>query len=1073
MARTTGPTTIASSTPRSALAARVGVVLVCGVVAIVAAQSVTNAQRLATNTYTSAQGLAHNRVARIFRDPDGFLWFCTTDGLSRFDGQRFTTFGLNEGLAFPEFTWFLATRDGTYWVATNGSGVCRFNTSPEDCRPVEKPRPLFTVYPVGASGATSRVNVLFEDRAGRLWAGTDGGLFVLDRPDGSNTFVPVALGIPGRSEAVVQVWSFAEDGEGSLWIGTKYGLVRRQPDGASIWYAIHPSERDVVFALLLDPDGRMWLGHADGLAVFKPAAVSASERGGTLPWRRTQASAPVESGVRLPDEPGEGAWFTSADGLGSDEVTAIARFSNGHIYMVTNGGGLTEFDGSRFRVYSQAQGVAPFLSPTVTEDLDGNIWLGFPFDGVLKIFRNGFVSYTEADGLGASPLAQVFRDRSGDLFCYGPGWRLYRFDGSRFESIRLNLPASLSDLAWRGNNRVLHDHTGEWWVTSNAGLFRFPVVADYRRLATIHPKAVYTTRDGLAGNDLSELFEDSRGDIWISSFAPDREVVTRWDRATGRFERYTDEDGLRRLNAATAFCEDSAGNVWIGFREGGLARYRDGRFVLFGGADGIAEGTVSSLAVDREGRLWIASRRGSLLLAEHPDEPRPRFRKFTVADGLASERVLSTVEDELGRIYVGTLRGVDRLDPRTGEVRNFTPADGLSMGGVFASALDGEDQIWLLAQSGVSRYRPEPDATAPPPRMFISALTVAGTPYSVSSLGQASVSGLVLGPGQNQLKIEYFGLSFATGGALRYQYRLEGANDDWSAPTDQRSVDATLGPGAYTFAVRAVTPDGVVSLAPATVSFEILRPVWQRWWFLSLAALFAGLGVYALARYRVARLVELERVRTRIATDLHDDIGSSLSQMSVLSEIVQRRVGADSGVEEPLSTIANLARDLAEAMNDIVWAINPARDHMSDLSHRMRRFASDVFTARDLAFEFRTPDEQRDLPMGADLRRELFLVFKESVNNAVRHSGCTSADLELSVDEGWIQFRIADDGAGFDVDAARDGNGLTSMRRRAERLGGTFEVVSKQPGGTAVTVRLPIGRHPWWRAWRDWRRRSR
>ena len=217
-------------------------------------------------------------------------------------------------------------------------------------------------------------------------------------------------------------------------------------------------------------------------------------------------------------------------------------------------------------------------------------------------------------------------------------------------------------------------------------------------------------------------------------------------------------------------------------------------------------------------------------------------------------------------------------------------------------------------------------------------------------------------------------------------------------------------------------------------------------------------------RYRVARLLELERVRTRIATDLHDDIGSSLSQVSVLSEVIRRRIGDKPVVAEPLSMIANLSRDLIDSMNDIVWAINPKRDRLSDLTQRMRRFASDAFTVRDIEFSFSGPDPEHDTRLGADMRREIFLIFKESVNNVVRHSGCNEARINFSIQHGALELRVYDNGRGFDPEIASDGNGLASMRQRALRIGGALEISSQGEQGTTVSLKAPLDDHRWiWR----------
>jgi signal transduction histidine kinase len=225
-----------------------------------------------------------------------------------------------------------------------------------------------------------------------------------------------------------------------------------------------------------------------------------------------------------------------------------------------------------------------------------------------------------------------------------------------------------------------------------------------------------------------------------------------------------------------------------------------------------------------------------------------------------------------------------------------------------------------------------------------------------------------------------------------------------------------------------------------------------------LAAAVAAAMIYWLHHYRVMRLLELERVRTRIATDLHDDIGSSLSQIAILSEVANRQVDrTQSQLAEPLADIAGISRELVDSMSDIVWAIDPERDQLGDLVHRMRRFASDVFSPQDIRLVFQSPADEQDLQMGADLRRQIFLIFKESVHNVLRHSGATEVSIDFRVEHGWLNLKVTDNGRGFDFVPDHDGHGLRSMRERAQSVGGGIEV-SSSPQGTAVALRVPVGR---------------
>ena len=329
-----------------------------------------------------------------------------------------------------------------------------------------------------------------------------------------------------------------------------------------------------------------------------------------------------------------------------------------------------------------------------------------------------------------------------------------------------------------------------------------------------------------------------------------------------------------------------------------------------------------------------------------------------------------------------------------------------------------------------------------------------------SDLGEGEIPRFELEPHQNQLQIEFFGLDPGAGEEIRYQYWLEGADKNWNALTEQRSVNyASLSPGRYRFVVRAVAGDGAFSPTPATVEFTILRPVWQRGWFLTLAALVMASAAHWLYRTRVAHLLALERVRTRIATDLHDDLGSNLSQIAILSELLHRGLGRhDDVTAKLLSLITTTANESVESMGDIVWAINPKGDSLQNLIRRMRQFASDGFTARNIDFEFRSPEVDRHVDMDADFRREVYLLFKEAVNNVIRHSKCTRAEIEVHLDGGDLLLRVSDNGQGFDTTQDADGQGLVSMRQRARNLAGTLELTSAPGNGTTIVLRAPLSR---------------
>jgi signal transduction histidine kinase len=401
---------------------------------------------------------------------------------------------------------------------------------------------------------------------------------------------------------------------------------------------------------------------------------------------------------------------------------------------------------------------------------------------------------------------------------------------------------------------------------------------------------------------------------------------------------------------------------------------------------------------------------------------------------------------------------LNHIDLNTGGVKRFTTNDGLANDQVEVIFRDSRGAFWFGTVTGVSRLLPRPEPVQNAPPIFINALKVAGQPRRISELGESDLGGLSLAPGQNQIEIGFGSLSFGAGDLIRYQYKLEGADADWQPPTAQRTIYyANLAPGDYRFLVRAVSAEGISSHAPAAVEFRVLAPVWRRWWFLSLAATLLLLAIYSIYRYRVARLIEVERIRTRIAADLHDDIGANLTKIGILSEVAHQQMnGAEQRVAEPISTIARISRESVASMSDIVWAINPRMDSLRDLVSHMREFCGEMFANREIEFEFRAPSSDVYLKLGADVRRTVYLIFKEAVNNIVRHADCSRADIELHIEGAHLILMVSDDGRGFERTAESAGNGLLSIERRARAAGGVVKIASRDPSGTRITLRLPI-----------------
>jgi PAS domain S-box-containing protein len=1150
---------------------------------LLAIQVTAFAQQLPIKTYTTADGLARDGLTHIFQDSHGFIWFSTPEGISRFDGYEFTNYGLDQGLPQRLVYAVLETGSGIYWIATD-NGLCRFNpngiarksnvnsnsSAGLDSSSVDS---MFVVYHFGQNKKAEEVKVLFEDSAGIVWVGTVGGLHRLEQQgdEWSLQFVELTPDAQGHAQ---HINSLVEDNNGALWIATEDGLYRRSKEGISQRFtSAHGLPDNRIRNLLRDRSGRLWAGTSLGLVqISRDAATNPSI---------------VE---RL---------FTMKDGLPANFISALYQTADGQIWLGIEGENVVKFDPelpwnrSTLVVYTRTNGLKGIVR-AIFEDRSGNLWLGTESSGVMKLVHNGLTSYREADGLTSSRISAIFESQLGSVFVVtgDPTKQFYRFDGRSFSGTSLPLPAGTVN-SWGWHQTAFQDHLGDWWIPTSRGVHRFS--GSEEQTSGFRVKPIDQLPQELSTGIIFRLYEDRRHDVWISLLGNPNKALLRWERNTGKVHHYPVDIGLP-ASAPTAFAEDREGNLWIGFYAGGLVRYRNQRFERFTETDGLPPNLVRGLYIDRLGRLWIATNGSGLGRLDDTNGEKPAIRTYKVADGLASDYISCVTEDSSGRIYLGTARGLDQFEPESGRVRHFTQKDGLPNNYVNVAFRDRKGGLWFGTLDGLSYLSPENSSRSDPPNIKLRGLNISGALHPLSELGSDHLEGLELSASQNQLQIDFASVNFESGVFLQYQFMLEGADKDWSLPTQQRSITyANLQPGSYRFLVRAIGANGAFSPQPATLTFRILPPFWRRWWFLLLMGLVvaslifsldrrrrtrlkvlresenrfrtlaetasdaiitidessrivyvnaaaesvfgytikemvgsdltmlmpeylrhvheAGLERYvatgqrhigweavelpglhksgneiplelsfgeftrddrryftgiarditerkrteeALRRTREERLVELERVRKRIARDLHDDIGSSLTQISLLSEVVRQRLDSDDSLTmQPLSTIASSSRELVDSMSDIVWAINPLKDHLIDLVQRMRGLASEVCTNSDIKLRFHASEVEENLRLGANLRREVFLVFKESLNNIVKHSGASEVEVEFRVTPKSLFLSVKDNGRGFDTAAENDGHGLVSMRDRIREMGGTLEVTS-DGGGTTITMEVPM-----------------
>jgi ligand-binding sensor domain-containing protein/two-component sensor histidine kinase len=956
------------------------------------------------------------------QDAQGFLWVATNTGVARFDGHEFRNYGTEDGLPFPSARKIVETADGGLLVLGRGKLARRapgFSASGPEFALVDPP------------GLIDRAGEIFD-----VAVAADGTVAAVGTRGAArlrgNDLEPIDLGPVPRANLpeAEQAWAAAFDVEGALWVIRTYGITRVDAGGVPHTLVLPPgrllsSGFGWLPSMMVDRSGHAWVLTVDAGA-----------------WRLTAGVDGVPAVAERLDD---------TSGVRGPLLRALHESTDGTLWVGTSNAALTRVErtasGRRFVHVGPAEGFPDIEVSSLLTDRQGNLWAGTVEAGLVRLAADGLTSWGEADGLRPAGVAAILDAPGGVLALVGG------LNVAAVRDGRVDPPWPIRDVrsGWGNQQLVAADAEGRLWLATGVGLAKYPRGTRLGDLRSRPPERVFDVSDGLPGQEVHRLFATSDGTIWFGLIHA-RSGVCRVDANGSAVRCFGPDDGLPDPAWGAAFAEDAEGHVWAGLYGGGVFRFRDGRWESWPEVSPDRQAGVQSIRRGSKGRLWVTGSPG-LVRIDDAATDRPSFRRYAREDGLAAPDTFDVAEDRFGDIYVSSVRGVERIDPEGGAIRRYTSADGLPANRATILHADPRGDLWVGTSRGLARLVPTPAAAQDPPRVYVTAASVAGR-------RRAAARPLDLASDERTVEFGFTSPSFRAGETMRFQWRLVGGSEDWSPPGTSRAIVlAGLAPGRYRFEVRAMDGEGAVS-APEAVAFRIRPPLWQRAWFIGLVGVALAGIVAALYRVRVARLVELERVRTRIATDLHDDVGASLSQIAVLSQYASRQAarGGDEA-RGSLARITELSGSVVDAMSDVVWSINPARDRMSDLVRRMRRFAVDLFSESEAALTLDLPADGADEPLAPEVRRQVFLVFKEALRNAARHSRASAVGVSFRHERDALLLVVSDDGVGIAVPGASGsstGFGLENMRRRAAAIGGMLEVTPGPAGGTEVRLRIPV-----------------
>ena len=966
-----------------------------------------------TNWQTQ-EGLPSNKIGAVLQTQDGYIWIGTYEGLIRFDGVKFTLF---DSTKVPEWrdsgvTALYESPDGALWIGHSNGAVSALR------------RGVFTVFPPHKEWKGGKIQGIGRDNVGDIWVFDNGG--TLSRLRDGFLLKPEAGTALGLAEMTCSA-------ERRIWV-TVGGCLSELRDGRLQVVPLLEPMATYVHGVCAAKDGGLWVAAHGHL------------------WKRV-----------------EGEWGVDLGKLafGFAPVHTFVEASNGWLIAGTSDHGaffISPASRAKDCQLGRATGFATDWVAAACEDHEGGIWLGGGSSGLFRLREKNVTMLAPADAWQGRAVLTVTPSRDGGLWVGTEGAGLYRLRDENWN--HYGIEAGLrNQYVWSVHEGPDAVWAGTWFGLSMQAGERFvpaPGTDEFWTPVT----AMLAARDG---------------GLWVGS----RLGLLHYQQGTVRWVEPVAE---RKLREVRAIAEQADGTLWAGCNGDGLGQVRGGKVRQYRRQDGLASDFIQCLHVDEDGALWIGTRGGGLNRFKDG-----RFSVVSVANGLVNGSICHLEDDGLGYYWISSRGGIMRVNKRElndcadGRLRQL---DCLSYGlsdGLLTLACSGalqpagcrmaDGRLVFATDRGPAVIDPRnvrPNTHAPP--VSIESLRVGDR---VVADGAFPAEPIEIGPGESRIEIKYTGLSFAAPEKVHFKRRLEGLEEEWVAVGSERlAVYNYVPPGRYVFRVTAANNDNVWNPQGRSLTIVVLPHFWQTLWFkgLLLAALLLATGgvVWVQARRRLKhRLETLERERaidaerTRIANDMHDDLGSQLTRITMLSETARADTNDRARIEAGLSQIYDTARNVTRAMDEIVWAVNPKHDTLESLVSYFEKFAQDLLGVAGIRCRLDLPVEFPAWGPSSEVRHNLFLAYKEALNNAVRHSGADTVTVSLTMNPEGCRLTVSDNGRGLGGIALADrapveggrasaGNGFPNMRRRMTRIGGTCEITTAPGAGYTVSFFVPV-----------------
>ncbi len=966
-------------------------------------------------TWGVGDGLPHNIVRQIVQDPDGFLWLASNAGLTRFDGLKFTSFSKTNlnGLDSDDVRTVFCSRAGEIWVGLNRRGIAR--KLGEQFEPIAQTGEI--------ANAQSPAPPFAEDADGGIWWRSPEQGACRWRQGKIQRFGP-RDGLRFGEENTIHA-----DSEGAIWFPGEKGCE------------IYHDGRFHCFPEMGGKGLRLAPARAGGMWAFRNQQIWRYHSDGRqeLAWELDRLARPKEARVREMPPAGESEEEAEAEPL---DVRSLLEDSTGALWLATRNAGLLKVEaGTLVR--------APVASNEIlclSEDRDAVLWVGTR-SGLNRLIRSHVRLFQPYEGAGRNIVSSVCEDADGKLWITstkGPPLRATTPANRHFAPLK----------GWVGPSAaaVFPDPKGGLWITTNKDQF-------------LSWREGTLTAFSAPGLQIKAVHADRKGRIWL---ACENQGLFRWKDGVAE-----PSPGQGGTILAEAFAEDAAGRLWVGSADGLIFREdSDGTLVAVRLPGALPEERIRFLVAESDGALWIGAR-GALYRWKAG-----KTLRFPAGTGLPSTDLRAMEVDGSGNFWFASGGGLFRTTRKNLEsaLEGKTPAVFTELYGQQEGVPNGEfngaerhtsvrtrdGRLWFATSEGALEIRTESMA-AP---LELCPLRI----ESLEALGRnhhPQPSSIPLPPRATPVKINYTLPNGSAPERLRFRHRL--GDGPWVEAGNERSATyVSLPPGRHRFEVQSAIGANTWMPRTASVDFQIAAAWWETLWaragFLLLAALALGavVRVFVLrrVRLRMERLEQetaVERERTRIARDMHDELGASLTHLALTSDLAGFELGVESPVGQRFAQLARKARSVSGVLDRIVWTVNPRNDTLERLVGYTAEFATEYLGDIGIALQLGLPAQLPALPVCAEARHQILLAVKEVLNNAAKHGAADRVKLDITFESGMLKLAIADNGRGFDPGAvSASANGLINLRQRLGALGGTARLESQSGVGTTVTLEAPI-----------------